>query len=204
MAKVTTLSFTESGNAWQTFWDYNPDFAFSLKDSYFTTKNGKLWKHYDSSTVNNRGTFYGTNYESNITLIFNSDVSVSKNFKTISYDGTDGWEMDSFVSDTQGFNLDSAEAFIDTSIPVKSYSEGAYLERGVQYRAGFNKKENKYHSNLRNNSAIIRPEEVRNGASMSGIKGDVAIVKLSTDSSTQLGGQKRLFLVASEYSLSAF
>lgn len=204
MAKVTTLSFTESGNAWQTFWDYNPDFAFSLKDSYFTTKNGKLWKHYDSSTVDNRGAFYGTNYESNITLIFNSDVSVSKNFKTISYDGTDGWEMDSFVSDTQGFNLDSAEAFIDTSIPVKSYSEGAYLERGVQYRAGFNKKENKYHSNLRNNSAIIRPEEVRNGASMSGIKGDVAIVKLSTDSSTQLGGQKRLFLVASEYSLSAF
>ena len=198
MAKVTTLSFTESGNAWQTFWDYNPDFAFSLKDSYFTTKNGKLWKHYDSSTVDNRGAFYGTNYESNITLIFNSDVSVSKNFKTISYDGTDGWEMDSFVSDTQGFNLDSAEAFIDTSIPVKSYSEGAYLERGVQYRAGFNKKENKYHSNLRNNSAIIRPEEVRNGASMSGIKGDVAIVKLSTDSSTQLGGQKRLFLVASE------
>lgn len=204
MAKVTTLSFTESGNAWQTFWDYNPDFAFSLKDSYFTTKNGKLWKHYDSSTVDNRGAFYGTNYESNITLIFNSDVSVSKNFKTISYDGTDGWEMDSFVSDTQGFNLDSAEAFIDTSIPVKSYSEGAYLERGVQYRAGFNKKENKYHSNLRNNSAIIRPEEVRNGAIMSGIKGDVAIVKLSTDSSTQLGGQKRLFLVASEYSLSAF
>lgn len=204
MAKVTTLSFTESGNAWQTFWDYNPDFAFSLKDSYFTTKNGKLWKHYDSSTVDNRGAFYGTNYESNITLIFNSDVSVSKNFKTISYDGTDGWEMDSFVSDTQGFNLDSAEAFIDTSIPVKSYSEGAYLERGVQYRAGFNKKENKYHSNLRNNSAIIRSEEVRSGASMSGIKGDVAIVKLSTDSSTQLGGQKRLFLVASEYSLSAF
>ena len=204
MAKVTTLSFTESGNAWQTFWDYNPDFAFSLKDSYFTTKNGKLWKHYDSSTINNRGTFYGTNYESSITLIFNPDVSVSKNFKTISYDGTDGWEMDSFVSDTQGFNLDSAEAFIDTSRPVKSYSEGAYLERGVQYRAGFNKKENKYHSNLRNNSAIIRSEEVRSGASMSGIKGDVAIVKLSTDSSTQLGGQKRLFLVASEYSLSAF
>jgi len=204
MAKVTTLSFTESGNAWQSFWDYNPDFAFSLKDSYITVKDGKIWKHYDNTLNNNRGRFYNVDYDSSITLIFNPEISTSKNFKTISYDGTDGWEMDSFVSDTQGFNLDSAEAFIDTSIPVKSYSEGAYLERGVQYRAGFNKKENKYHSNLRNNSAIIRSEEVRSGASMSGIKGDVAIVKLSTDSSTQLGGQKRLFLVASEYSLSAF
>ena len=203
MAKVTTLSFTESGNAWQSFWDYNPDFAFSLKDSYITVKDGKIWKHYDNTLNNNRGRFYNVDYDSSITLIFNPEVSVSKNFKTISYDGTDGWEMDSFVSDIQGQNIDSTELIFDSAIPVKSYSEGGYIERGVQYRAGFNKKENKYHSNLRNNSAIIRPEEVRNGVSVSGIKGDVAIVNLSTDSSTQLGGQKRLFLVASEYSLSS-
>jgi len=204
MKKVTTLSFTESGNAWQTFWDYQPDFAFSLKDTYFTTKDGKLWRHYDSNVANNRGVFYGVGYESSITLVFNPEVSVSKNFKTISYDGTDGWQMDNFNSDVQGQSIDESEPIFDSARPVKSYSEGSYTERGVQYRAGFNKKENKYHSALRNNSAIVRPEEVINGPSMSGIKGDVGIVKLSTDSSTQSGGQKRLFLVASEYSLSAF
>lgn len=204
MAKITTLSFTESGNAWQTFWDYNPDFAFSLKDSFFTTKNGKLWKHYDRTSGDNRGLFYGQSYPSTISLVFNPEVSTSKNFKTVSYDGTDGWQMDSFTSDNQGFDNDDSRNIVDTSIPIKSYSEGLYLERGVEYRGGFNKKENKYHSYLRNNSAIIRPGEVLSNQSISGIKGDVGIVTLSTDNTTQLGGQKRLFLVASEYALSAF
>ena len=204
-----TLSFNESNNGWTSFWDYDPSFGGALNNSYYTTKGSSLWKHYDESVINNRGTFYGTYYPTSVQLSFNPMVSVSKNFQTVNYEGTNGWQVDYFLSDPIGpLLLDSSNSnYRDESSAIKSYNEGAYLESGTTYRVGFNLKENKYFANLvnkgvlSNNSNIPQgmPGQVLPGSSMSGIKGFYSTVKISTDNTTDLGGQKNLFAVSSNF-----
>ena len=86
---------------------------------------------------------------------------------------------------------------------VYSYDEGTYVENGVTYRVGFDRKENKYHANLVNNTSAMQGEVVF-GNSMTGIKGYFATVTVSTDATTDPGGFKELFAVSSNYSESSY
>jgi hypothetical protein len=208
-----TLSFNESNNGWSSFWDYDPSFGGTLNSTFYTCKGPSLWKHYDEQVINNRGTFYGTYYPTSVQLVFNPMVSVSKNFQTINYEGTNGWQVDYFLSDPTGTLLlnTSNSNYSDTTSSIKSYNEGEYLEAGITYRVGFNLKENKYCSNLINSGVFNlsqlmgvsgMPGQVLPGSSISGIKGFYSTVKLSTDNTTDLGGAKNLFAVSSNYSKS--
>jgi hypothetical protein len=67
-----------------------------------------------------------------------------------------------------------------------------------RYYAGFNLKENKYVANLLNASNPTEGEIVF-GNQISGIKGFYANVKLSTDNTTNLGGEKQLFNASTTY-----
>jgi len=205
-----TLSFNESNNGWTSFWDYDPSFGNTLDNVYYTTKGGSIWKHYDESVINNKGNFYGTYYSTSVQLSFNPMVSVSKNFNTINYEGTNGWQVDFFLSDPTGQLLTetTSNTYKDEASAVKSYEDGAYIEAGVTYRVGFNIKENKYFANLVNNGVQVggsdnlqfgMPGQVASNISMSGIKGFYATVKLSTDNTTDLGGFKNLFAVSSNF-----
>jgi hypothetical protein len=196
-----TVSFNDANNGWTSFWDYKPDFANTLNASYYTCKNGSIWKHYDATTAKNRGQFYGVQTDTSVTFVFNPSVSVSKNFNTVSYEGTNGWEVESFKSDNQGIDLNnysgppSLNDYQDVTANVYSYDEGSYTEGGVTYRVGFDRKEGKYVSNLVNNSTA-RIDEVIFGVDMSGIKGYYATVKVKTDATTDVGGLKQIFAVS--------
>lgn len=204
-----TLSFNEANNAWTSFWDYDPKFGGTLNSSYYTCKGASVWKHYDDQVINNRGTFYGTYYPTSVTLSFNPEVSTSKNFQTVNYEGSNGWQSDYFLSDPTGLSPQSIN-YQDNSNLIYSYDEGAYNEGGIIYRAGFDRKENKYYANLVNKGVVSTgavtqpipfgmPGQVLPGASMSGIKGYFATVKISTDSTTDVGGLKTLFAVSSNF-----
>jgi len=208
--RYNTLSFNEINNGWSSFWDYDPSFGGTLNSTYYTCKLGSVWKHYDEGVINNRGTFYGTYYPTSVQLSFNPLVSLSKNFQTINYEGTNGWQVDYFLSDPIGkLLLDSSNnSYKDESSFTRSYNEGSYIESGITYRSGFNLKENKYFANLINNGVQLNnqdtipqglPGQVLPGSSMSGIKGFFATVQLSTDNTTDLGGQKNLFAVSSNF-----
>jgi len=205
-----TLSFNEANNGWTSFWDYDLSFGGTLDNVYYTVKDGSIWKHYDESVINNKGNFYGTAYPTSVQLSFNPMVSVSKNFNTINYEGTNGWQADFFLSDPTGELLTEvlSNNYKDEASAVKSYEEGAYLEAGITYRVGFNLKENKYMANLVNNGVQVNgsgsiqfgmPGQVASNISMSGIKGFYATAKLSTDNTTDLGGFKNLFAVSSNF-----
>ena len=185
-----TLSFDESVKGWTSFFTYKPDHLFSLKNKLYTMKDGDLWEHYSTSV--NRGSFYGVTSKASVTFVFNPNVSASKVFKTISYEGSNGWKVDSFAMDTG-----------DTSNVVYSYDEGSYVEGGVTYRVGFDNKENKYHANLVNSSGV-KAGEVLWGSNMTGVKGYFATVKVSTDATTNPGGLKELFAVSSNYVESSY
>jgi len=195
----STLTFKENVQGWTTFYSFRPDLMFSLKNNFYTAKDGSLYLHY--SPLVSANNFYGVSNNSSITFIFNPNPSVNKNFKTINYEGSSGWQVDSFISDSYAVapNINSE---LDITNSVKSYEEGAYIENGITYRAGFTIKENKYYANLINNTEPTAGEVVF-GSAMTGVKGYYATVKLSTDDTTAPGGIKELFAVSSQFVISS-
>ena len=225
-AVYNTLSFDERVLGWTSFYTYNPDFIFSLKNQTYTLDKNKLWLHYATTDANNvivpRGRFYGTQEPSSVTFIFNPAPNYSKTFKTINYEGNSGWKVNSFTSDQTGAeDLNGTEVFYsDLTNSIFSYREGEYIinpanNQAVQrsnyqsvfytneppysrFYAGFNLKENKYVANLVNNTSLSQ-SEVRGGLDVTGIKGFYATVIITTDDTTDLGGAKQLFSVGSAY-----
>ncbi len=292
-----TLNFDEKAQGWVSFFNYQPDEMFSLRNNFYsvkTTDDGKarLWRHYDSSVP--RSSFYGKTGEStksSITFVFNPNPTNSKSFKTIGYEGSSGWQVDSLVSDETGallFETSVFNTYQDEVAQIVSYNEGEYvLTQGTasvlsdvtssatiqldpgsvvgyifagdqvnadsisgprfvvsydtftsvlvlsnptsltagdviyfygyvpssnysvfgnqtvnldKYYSGFNLKENKYVANLINNSEPS-PGEINFGQNISGIKGFYATVKMSTDLTTDPGGEKTLFSVESNYDM---
>lgn len=217
-----TLAFDEGPKGWVSFYNYKPSQIFSLKNNFYTTNGNKIHRHY----AGNYGEFYGVSQPSTVTLIFNPQASLSKNFKTINYEGTSGWKVNSIVSDATEFDTVSGTptAFNDSALPIASYEEGQYilfnnsviitpsdpaffsLTTSAGYfiqRYGFDRKENKYTSAIKNNSQP-RSNEVIHGSSMSGIKGYLATVQLSTDATTSPTEKKELFAVSSNYVESSY
>ena len=296
-SKSETINFDERVSGWVSKFSYHPDQAFSLKNNFYTVKtisgNAQLWRHYDSSVP--RSSFYGKtglNAVSNVTFVFNPNPTNSKNFQTIAYEGSNGWQADSFLSDSTGRTLNVAgisyNSSNDSAAQISSYGEGEYVltqgsgitlsatisntvslntanfngratvgalisGNGVgagiavvsynvvtgvlvasanmniaagtllsfngavsrpnysailgtnapslnRYYAGFVRKENKYTANLINNTAASNGE-VLFGNAISGIKGFYSTVKLSTDLTTDAGGEKTLFSVESVYAM---
>ena len=223
-----TVAFDESCGGFTSFFTYDPSQIISIKNSVYTVNNGILWNHYSNAVNNN--TFYGIYNKSSITLVFNVNSGVSKNFKTISYEGDNGWQLDSFESDPQQYDFsdqfqpNSELPFLlwnasnnwlisnDVVALIPSYLGGAYDALGNTYpialtppiyRYGFERKENKYYANLINTSTSTNGEVIW-GNDISGIKGRYATVTLSTDTITNLGGPKRLWSVGSEYVTSSY
>ena len=79
--------FKEKVGGWPSRVSFAPEAGVSLNNEYYTFKDGEIWEH-SSST---RSNFYGTQYNSTITPIFNDAPSSIKNFKTLSYEGDAGW-----------------------------------------------------------------------------------------------------------------
>jgi len=200
----STLSFEDDINGWTSFFTYEPNFVGSLKSKYYSFYDAEIYEHYDQTSGHIRSTFYGVTSNSSIEFIFNANPSIIKNFKTVNYEGSNGWQVESFLSDAEGFDVQSnaQTQFNDSAKLIRSYDEGLYNEGGVPYRAGFNRKENKYFANLINNSAA-RPGEVFFGDATTGIKGYLATVKVSTDTATDPGGLKELFAVSTEFVVSS-
>lgn len=217
-----TLSFDEQINGWVSRYSYKPTTIGSLENTYYTTDTYKLYKQFDDTVPNRRGFFYENPYApSSVTFFANGEPTTSKVFQTISYEGSNGWEVTSFDGDLEGEDfrglngaIEEYEQYQDKTTVVYSYLEGRYETNvptltGISAvtppysYAGFNRKENRYVANLLQqitNSSTYppRPGEVVFGNTMSGIKGFYATITMSTDDVTEVGGEKELFSVASK------
>ena len=81
------VSFKEKSDGWNTRLSYDPEAGISLNNEYYTFKNAELYEH--SNT--NRSNFYGVQGDTTVTPIFNDAPTSVKNFKTLSYEGDEGW-----------------------------------------------------------------------------------------------------------------
>lgn len=194
-----TLGFEESTNGWISFYDYKPSFGFSSQGNFFTTNGRSVWKHYSGNV--NRGNFYSSDNKSSVKLIINPDPTRVKTFKTLNYEGTNGWEVISLVSDNTGSDQQNGSWVdnIDTASRIWSYDEGLYVENNINYRAGFDRKQNNYVAAIKNSSTTPLAGQVMIGGDNSGLKAYYATVTLQTDTTTDPGGLKELFAVGATY-----
>ncbi len=195
-----TLSFDETSNGWTSFYSYNPQLMTSCLGEFYSWQDNQLWQHYDNATANN---FYGVSYPSQVHLILNPSPTDMKTFKTINYEGSSGWQVDNFYSEETGFD-DVGGGWIeytDTALTVPSFFEGQWVDpaSNITYHQGFDRKQNTYMAALINNSGPRDMEVIFDGSSSTGIKAFYANVVMSTDLTTDPGGQKQLFTVGSEF-----
>lgn len=184
-----TLGFDDSVNGWVSFYTYKPDFIRSLKNKFYSFKNGGIWQHYATNVT--RGSFYGAPGEANVTFVFNPNVSAIKTFKTLNYEGSDGWEAKDIFSNTdQAYGI-SQYIFASTS---NAMAEALFTN-------SFKKKESKYFASINNNTPQQQGEIIF-GESASGIKGLYTTITMSVANPSS--SQKELFAVSSEYVESSY
>jgi hypothetical protein len=92
-----TVSYSEKSKGWTSFktfytaYSSNPPQVYglesgvSLNNNYYTFQRGHIWKHHFNETRNN---FYGTQYASDVTVLFNDQPEAVKSFNTINYEGS--------------------------------------------------------------------------------------------------------------------
>jgi hypothetical protein len=192
LQEYNTLSFDESVVGWTGLFSYKPNQVLSLNNNYYTTNSGKLYKHYTLETGStNRSTFYGTTYDSDVTLVFNGNPSLVKNFQTVGYEGDSGWQMDSFITN------------VDTALPITPNflaSNLSQMQNNMMVN-NFKLKEDKYFANLVNDTSS-QYGEVLWGQSSSGIKGFYGEVKMKIRNSNS--GKKELFAVNTKFVPSSY
>ena len=102
-ATFKTITWDERNKGWTSFFTYKPESFFSCRGEFYSTTvtgaNSALYLHYRNS---NRNTFYGVSSASSVQFIFNPVPNFIKTFKTINYEGSNGWEVTQFVSENTG------------------------------------------------------------------------------------------------------
>ncbi len=93
-----TVCFSEDVNGWVTFKSFLPQNGISLNNAYYSYNGGELWQHDNEDVARNN--FYGEQYNSIIDLNINDNPSVVKKYKTLGYEGTEGWKAN-VVTDQQ-------------------------------------------------------------------------------------------------------
>lgn len=92
-----TVSFDDMLNGWTSRKSFYPESGVSLNNVYYTFKNGEIWSHDNETRCN----FYGTQYKTSVQFVFNDMPSRIKNFKTLSYEGSNGWVCPLILTDSQ-------------------------------------------------------------------------------------------------------
>lgn len=91
-----TVSYSENVKGWPSFYSFLPDYMAGMNGFFYSWNGGNLYRHNSNQTRNN---YYGVQYSSIITSVFNAEPMMIKLFKTMSYESDDRWECTSLFSD---------------------------------------------------------------------------------------------------------
>jgi hypothetical protein len=122
-----TLSFNEPRNAFTSFYDYHPEWISNYEDQVVSFVDGNLYIH-NSATYSN---FYGTQYDSTITLVFNKESAIKKTFESIRYQANQYW-----IAKSLGDVL-SSQPNPQTGLPQisKFFQQDFTIEEGVYFNS---------------------------------------------------------------------
>jgi len=86
-----TLGYSLRSEGWTSRFSFIPESGITMASKFYTFKNGKAYLH--NSSESNRNTFYGVLTNSLVELVFNDNPMAVKEFLTLSYEGTSGWDV---------------------------------------------------------------------------------------------------------------
>jgi len=199
-SNYSTLSYDDSIRGWVSFFTFKPSFIFSLKGQNYTTVDYSLYQHYVNTKDGNYGVFYRVANPSSVKFIVNGNPSTRKVFKTINYEGDNGWKIISMQTDITKTDVSPNTISSDLSDVIYSYNEGLYTDptTGFPQRVGFNRKENLYTAAIKN-SSLFANGQILPGGNMTGLKGYLLEVNIATDDTTDPLGPKELWSVGTSF-----
>ena len=104
----TTVAYDLDVQGWPSRMSYIPEGGLSLGNKFYSWKGGKMYMHNSNNVPRNN--FYGSQYNSEVEVIFNDNPSSVKEFLTLSYEGTEGWEVN-------GINTESEDPALTSTWP---------------------------------------------------------------------------------------
>ena len=137
-----TLSFSENSKGWISFKSFLPESGVSINNNYYTFLNGDMYRHHYNQK---RNMFYGIQYDSSLTVLFNDNPSTVKSFATINYEGTQA-RITSRGDDGEYFNLNSKKGWYVDNI-ITDLQDTGELE--------FKNKEGKWFSYIKGTSTSL-------------------------------------------------
>jgi hypothetical protein len=164
-ASNVTLSFNEASKGWVSFKSFVTDSAVFMSGEYYSSNENIIYKHHVDSDFNgntvNRNTFYGAAIvNSYVDFIFNDFSGSVKNFKTINYEGSQGFQFsinNKSVTDAAGTtatyndnNFVAVTSDTSTTTPEIKGWKVTSIETDLQKGKviDFSKKEGKWYGNI--------------------------------------------------------
>lgn len=91
-----TISYSEDAKGWPSFYSFLPDYMIGMNGYFYSWSGGNLYRHNTNPIRNN---YYGVQYSSSITSVFNVQPNTIKLFKTMSYESSAAWACTSLYTD---------------------------------------------------------------------------------------------------------
>ena len=191
-----TIGYSIRSKGWSSRYSFIPETGVTVDNKLYTFKNGKIWAH--NSDLALRNNFYGTQYSSEVEIIFNDNPTYVSDFLTLNYEGDSDWEATSIIGDQDGSHG-------ITNVRLLDSEESGFL--------GWFLKEGKYHGAIVGSQPvyIIDPagtigadgfwpliQDGVNTQDVSGTKGFFAKVRFKNSATTA----KELFAITTEYYIS--
>jgi hypothetical protein len=128
-----TIAFDEESNAFESFLSYHPENIVTLGTLLITFKDGNLYTH-DSDFYNR---FYGVDYESNISLVFNDNELFKKTWIGISQISNVIWDCPLIYSNVNSYGNQRQETSLATTeFKLLEQMPSASLKRDIHSRGG--------------------------------------------------------------------
>jgi len=150
----TTVSYNEKVRGWTSFKSFVPEQSISMSSEYYTFKLGQLYQQHvevdSSENIVPRNNFYGDQYISSVELLLNDAPDTVKDFKTLSYEGSDSRVTPETTNVGSGYhNLMEKPGWFSTY--VKTNKDEGYISEFV-------KKEGKWFNFIKGNDFITNED----------------------------------------------
>jgi hypothetical protein len=155
----TTISFKEGINGWESRKNFSAEGGISLNDRYYTFKNGIAWEHRIEGVKQNN--FYGTQYDSAITLLINDMPTVVKKYKTLNYTGSQSRKYVYSNNDYDGLNIAEVSELQLQDLTTETLDKNGwytnYIKTDLQegYIKQFLDKENKWFNYIKGDATYF-------------------------------------------------
>ena len=103
---IYTLTYDDGVKGFPSFYTFFPDWMIGMNNYFYTFKEGNLYRH---NTNERRNNYYGIDYASIMTSVFNEEPLSNKIFKTLALESDDSWTANVFTDEQSGNFIQSNE-----------------------------------------------------------------------------------------------